>query len=232
MKKFLAPVILVFLLSSYAYCAPVIVIPGEQGQYTATIAKGGIGQDVAAFTVGAVDIFLAAPVPEGWLVCDGSTISSADYPALVVYLAGTGAPSATLPDYRGEFLRGWDHGRGLDAGRALNNVQAGQMLSHTHAGSVTSAGYHSHTGSTSPAGAHTHSIPTITPPNFSGGYLGRGGGFARKESAAYTNAAGAHSHSGTLSSAGGHTHTGSLNNSGGAEFRPRNLAVIFAIRAE
>jgi hypothetical protein len=48
---------------------------------------------------------------------------------------------------RGEFLRGWDHGRGVDASRAFGSAQAHALASHTHAytlyrnegGSVTAA---------------------------------------------------------------------------------------------
>jgi hypothetical protein len=35
------------------------------------------------------------------LLCDGSTITRAQFPQLVDYLAGTGAATATLPDYSG-----------------------------------------------------------------------------------------------------------------------------------
>ena len=32
-------------------------------------------------------------------------------------------PSGLLPDLRGEFIRGWDNGRGVDAGRGLLSAQ-------------------------------------------------------------------------------------------------------------
>ncbi|MCV5084697.1 hypothetical protein OFB78_29265, partial [Escherichia coli] len=37
-----------------------------------------------------------------------------------------------LPDLRGEFIRGWDDGRGIDAGRALLSIQAGMLEKHRH----------------------------------------------------------------------------------------------------
>jgi hypothetical protein len=37
-----------------------------------------------------------------------------------------------LPDLRGEFIRGWDHGRGLDASRAFGTTQTDDLKSHTH----------------------------------------------------------------------------------------------------
>lgn len=49
------------------------------------------------------------------------------------------AANKRLPvhDLRGEFRRGWDDGRGMDAGRGLGTVQAGQMPAHTHSVPVT-----------------------------------------------------------------------------------------------
>jgi phage-related tail fiber protein len=35
-------------------------------------------------------------------------------------------------DLRGEFIRGWDNGRGVDAGRSLGSWQADEFKSHTH----------------------------------------------------------------------------------------------------
>ena len=37
-----------------------------------------------------------------------------------------------MPDLRGEFLRYWDDGRGVDAGRAFASSQAEDFKSHTH----------------------------------------------------------------------------------------------------
>jgi phage-related tail fiber protein len=37
-----------------------------------------------------------------------------------------------VPDLRGEFLRGWDHGRGVDPGREFGSWQADELKSHTH----------------------------------------------------------------------------------------------------
>lgn len=47
-----------------------------------------------------------------------------------------------LPDLRGEFVRGWDNTRGVDAGRNIGSFQADQIKSHVHtAGIVAGAGY-------------------------------------------------------------------------------------------
>ncbi|MBC8949439.1 MULTISPECIES: phage tail protein [Xenorhabdus] len=65
--------------------------------------------------------------PAGWLKCDGSTFNAEQCPELArVY------PSLRLPDLRGEFIRGWDGGRGIDAGRALLNWQDDSFRAHNH----------------------------------------------------------------------------------------------------
>ncbi|EAN8558497.1 phage tail protein [Salmonella enterica] len=60
-----------------------------------------------------------ATPPDGWLKCNGAAFDKAKYPKLAVAY-----PSGSLPDLRGEFLRGWDDGRGVDAGRSLLSAQS------------------------------------------------------------------------------------------------------------
>ncbi|EPR43146.1 Protein of unknown function DUF3751, tail fiber protein [Desulfovibrio sp. X2] len=45
-----------------------------------------------------------------------------------------------LQDRRGQFPRGWDHGRGVDSGRVLGSAQADDLKSHTHSVRVPAAG--------------------------------------------------------------------------------------------
>ncbi|CAK0708690.1 phage tail protein [Escherichia coli] len=63
--------------------------------------------------------------PTGWLKCNGAAFSSEKYPKLA-----KAYPTNKLPDLRGEFIRGWDDGRGVDAGRALLNWQPHTILDH------------------------------------------------------------------------------------------------------
>uniref|UniRef100_UPI0021BD0501 phage tail protein n=1 Tax=Yersinia intermedia TaxID=631 RepID=UPI0021BD0501 len=69
---------------------------------------------------------LATP-PAGFLKCNGSSFSTAAYPKLALVY-----PSGILPDLRGEFLRGWDDGRGVDGGRGLLTVESDEIRSHRH----------------------------------------------------------------------------------------------------
>jgi hypothetical protein len=62
--------------------------------------------------------------PVGWLECNGQ--STAAYPILGSVVG------ASVPDLRGEFIRGWDHGRGVDSGRSIRSYQADEFRSHNH----------------------------------------------------------------------------------------------------
>ncbi len=74
-------------------------------------------------------ILTAANTPDpGWLECDGSAISRIIYPDLfnkigTTYGVGDGSSTFNLPDLRGEFVRGWDHGKGTDSGRVIGSGQ-------------------------------------------------------------------------------------------------------------
>ncbi|MCV4284350.1 phage tail protein [Pseudomonas capsici] len=83
--------------------------------------------------IGMMVPFPVSAIPAGFLEVDGSLQSISAYPDLGAYL-GTRFNQANdpvgyfrLPDSRGEFLRGWDHGRGIDAGRVLGAYQADSL---------------------------------------------------------------------------------------------------------
>ncbi len=87
---------------------------------------------------GSVLAFAAVTAPAGYLACNGALVSRSTYAALfaavgTTYGVGDGATTFALPDLRGEFVRGWDNGRGVDAGRALGSAQADELEAHTHA---------------------------------------------------------------------------------------------------
>ena len=79
--------------------------------------------------------FPKGTVPAGFLEVDGSVQSAATYPDLAAYLGttfntgGEGAGNFRLPESRGEFFRGWDHGRGVDSGRSIGSRQAATIVS-------------------------------------------------------------------------------------------------------
>lgn len=83
-----------------------------------------------AVPIGTIIAFWGATAPTGYLPCNGQTVNSGTFPDLVTFLGG--GSSQALPDLRGEFLRGWDNGRGVDVGRALKTLQLDQFQGHYH----------------------------------------------------------------------------------------------------
>ncbi|WP_315710049.1 phage tail protein [Brenneria uluponensis] len=67
-----------------------------------------------------------ATAPTGWLKCNGQAFNTTLYPKLATIY-----PSGTLPDLRGEFIRGWDDGRGVDSGRTILSQQSHAMQQMT-----------------------------------------------------------------------------------------------------
>ena len=94
---------------------------------------------------GSVTAFAGSTPPAGYLECDGSAVSRVTYADLFAaigedYGVGDGTTTFNLPDLRGEFIRGLDSGRGVDAGRVLGSFQADSIKSHDHTGVSGDAG--------------------------------------------------------------------------------------------
>ncbi|WP_118998191.1 phage tail protein [Salmonella enterica] len=81
------------------------------------LAYLGLGEG-SALPVGVPVPWPSATPPTGWLKCNGAAFSAEEYPELA-----KAYPTNKLPDLRGEFIRGWDDGRGVDAGRQLLSSQ-------------------------------------------------------------------------------------------------------------
>ncbi|HHA2427946.1 TPA: tail fiber protein [Stenotrophomonas maltophilia] len=106
-------------------------------QHKHTIADISDLQSDQLLPAGMVAHFAMASPPGGWLRCDGSDVSRTTYAALFAAI-GTTFGSANgltfrLPDLRGEFIRSWDTGRGVDWARELGSNQADELRAHSHA---------------------------------------------------------------------------------------------------
>ena len=108
---------------------------------------------IAGTPIGAIEAFGGDIIPDGWALCDGSTLSRTEYASLFAIIGtahGHGTESSPgvsdgtrfhLPDLRGRFLRGTDNGTGRDdsadsrtasnaggnTGDAVGSVQDDQM---------------------------------------------------------------------------------------------------------
>lgn len=98
---------------------------------------GAISTAGGGVPAGTVAHFAMSAAPAGWLKCNGAAVSRALYAGLFAAIgtshgAGDGATTFNLPDHRGEFLRGLDDGRGVDAARVLGSAQGSQNAAHQH----------------------------------------------------------------------------------------------------
>ena len=97
----------------------------------------GLSRNALPFLVGQVIFTAGGVAPAGSLKCDGSEVSRTTYQALFAAIgttfgAGNGSTTFNLPDLRGEFVRGWDDGRGVDADRIFGSAQTDDFKSHSH----------------------------------------------------------------------------------------------------
>ncbi|MDR5086600.1 phage tail protein [Salmonella enterica subsp. enterica serovar Derby] len=95
-------------------------------RYFCIFINVGLGEG-SALPIGVPVPWPSATPPTGWLKCNGAPFSAEEYPELAkVY------PTNELPDLRGEFIRGWDDGRGVDAERSILTAQEDMIKSHEH----------------------------------------------------------------------------------------------------
>ncbi|ACS87571.1 phage tail-collar fiber domain-containing protein [Musicola paradisiaca] len=91
-----------------------LTAPAAGDNSTSAITSGWFAAEIAGIPLP----WPQATAPTGWLKCNGQSFDKTLYPKLTAAY-----PSGTLPDLRGEFIRGWDDGRGVDSGRAVLSVQ-------------------------------------------------------------------------------------------------------------
>jgi microcystin-dependent protein len=139
---------------------------------------------------GMIMAFANERAPEGWLECDGQSVSRANYQKLYEAIGDRFGKSARvgtfkLPDLRGEFIRGWDHNRKVDPDRTFGMFQDCMQQIHTHLDSGhthldkghghdwQAADYHAHASAVQvdsnieqPPGTGVAPAPTASP-NFS-----------------------------------------------------------------
>ena len=84
-----------------------------------------------------------ATAPPGWLVCDGASYFVTAYPALFAAISSTygvgadktGGTTFSVPDLRGQFIRGFDSTGTIDqdrGGKGFGTTQGDMYASHNH----------------------------------------------------------------------------------------------------
>lgn len=107
---------------------------------------------VGALPIGTTIWVNSTSAPVGFLKENGALVSRTTYAQLWAYANASGnivaegswsansgafstgdlATTFRLPDSRGEFIRGYDDGRGVDSGRTVGSRQADSLKDHTH----------------------------------------------------------------------------------------------------
>ena len=180
---------------------------GNNGDFLQSNGSGVLSwAAVAGVPSGSVFTHASTTLPAGYLECNGASVSRTTYASLFTAIGTTwgSADGSTfnVPDLRGEFVRGFDNGRGVDSGRSFASSQAENFKSHDH--DVTDPG-HSHSGDVE-AARHT------------GGTMGRGDTYGLVNNSTRT-----------LSIDSADTDL-TVDSEGGSETRPRNISMMYIIK--
>jgi len=123
------------------------VATAAQGALAATaLQPDGDGSGltgIAGTPAGAVIYHAANAPPTGFIKANGASLSTTTYAdlfAAIGYTFGGSAGSFNVPDLRGEFIRSWDDGRGIDTlllfgsdvSRVFGSAQAEEIGEHDH----------------------------------------------------------------------------------------------------
>lgn len=176
--------------------------------YVATITNSGISKWALEFSDNTYPIGIPIPFPGttpplGYALCNGQSFNTTSYPKLA-----TVYPTGVIPDLRGEFIRGWDNGRGVDASRALLSFQDEMFKSHGHTDQGASLRF---------GGQPTGLSPGTSGSIFAKVYAHTNDGYSFVSSRA----------DGSWGVGGGGLTS---NSTGGAETRPRNVAYNYIVR--
>jgi len=119
------------------------------------VGQGGI------VPAGTVIPYGSTSAPYGYIKCNGAAISRTVYADLFAAIGtnfggGDGSTTFNVPDLRGEFIRGWDDGRGIDSGRSFASFQNHQFQDHYHAYQDHTAGFGYQTHYSGPHGPTHH----------------------------------------------------------------------------
>ena len=154
-------------------------------------------------------------MPNGTGTVQGVTANFAPLRALI---------GASLPDLRGEFIRGFDNGRGVDNGRSMLQHQDASNNSHNHSISLSGT-----TSNKSLTGNVSRISETFAGAGQATGVFSKGG----NNDAPLTPGGPDSSPTGSFNFNASHDHTfsasGTSGNQGG-EARPRNVAMMYIIK--
>ena len=117
--------------------------------------------------VGSVIAFAGSVAPTGWLLCNGSSVSSTEYPDLYAVIGtayGGGDGNFNLPNLVEKFIQGASPDTLATTGGGSITITADNLPQHSHSLNSSNAPI------SSIAGDHTHSLPSLLQAGFGLGY--------------------------------------------------------------
>jgi microcystin-dependent protein len=203
---------------------------------------GRLASTNGGIPAGVISQFAGSSAPAGYLLCQGQSVSTAEFAGLfaaIGYNYGGSGASFNVPNLENRV----PVGKGSGTFGNLNNVGGAESVTltvdqmpshshtqnaHSHGASSGSAGSHSHTASTNTAGSHTHGDSgSHTHGAFRGINASRGAGtssgiqstnissaiFDTTTATTHTHtSSGGHSHTITVADDGSHSHAVSVDN--------------------
>ena len=198
-----------------------LTLPSTDGDANDVLQSDGSGN--LSFTAlpqavptGSVHMMATTTAPSGYLECDGTAVSRTTYADLFTTIGttwgeGDGSSTFNVPDLRGEFVRGWDNGKGTDSGRTFASSQSDQNAQHNHTATTTI---------TDPGHKHTTSVDNQKLFPAAGGESISFGGAGSYPATTFT----------MNTNTTGITAATTTANQGGSEARPRNIAMMYVIK--
>ena len=202
---------------------PAYVATGNAGQLLTSNGTGAAptfqSAGAAVVPIGSVIWYAGSSAPTGYLKANGDAIANvsgttqgitANFAALYAIVG------ANLPDLRGEFVRGWDDGKGTDSGRSIRSTQAEAYKEHNHPSDISVSHDVDDPG-------HQHDVALKSGSD--------------SEADAIATGKSDHAHGGNKQTESETTGIDidisasiDVNNSGGTETRPRNVALLACIK--
>jgi microcystin-dependent protein len=163
--------------------APAQLAHGSSGQVLTSqgVATAPAWTSPSGLPVGAVVAVASETIPTGYLECNGAAVSRTTYASLyaaigVFHGSGDGSTTFNLPDYRGRFLRGWDHAAGRDPDKSSRTAMATGGQTGDHVGSVQTDQLRSHTHTVDTGSGGSGSYPSASCSSASSFSSGSSGG--------------------------------------------------------
>ena len=210
-----------------------LTLPSSDGNANDVLQSDGSGNlSFAALPqavpTGSVHLMATTTVPSEYLKCNGAAVSRSTFSELFAIIgttwgAGDGSSTFNVPDLRGEFVRGWDDGKGTDSSRSFASFQHSNNGAHSHSTNATTT--------INPAN-HNHVFPGDDQlggqANNQGGWTNRTTGNFPYDARSSTSGGGIIYRTSDESLSAATTVT--VHQDGGNEARPRNIAMMYVIK--